>query len=594
MITHYKSMNPDLLCMVDTRLDNNKARMFENEFDSYKWFFAPGLEINGSLSRGVAVGIRKNSLISPGEGKIVSPGNALKVNFLFEGHEFVFFGIYGPSDTDNPMFFESIFNECSTCTERYKIMGGDFNVPLNQGRDTYNYVTDARKRAREHINDKMVEIGMRDIYRAKMGNRELFTWHNAAGTKRSRIDYFLASSNILHAVKSIGKGIFFHSDHRSIFMTLDFSNIKCGKKRWRYAPHMRQDNDLKDAVNKELRESLFRYVRQDSALGPISRNQFFNTRTQDLEQFEYTIRWGELLNVTINDARNIIISREAGRRQINRREMHDLRQAILDLEDEQPRNEPQLLVLKDRYEELINEQTIRTLTDRQEAFKIDGERPTEFFLNLEKNIVSENYIPRLKDGDNWITDQGQIEECIRAYYADLYENKDDRRTGISIEEYIRPEGIEIAPRLSDMQRNSLEGEISLEEIWEVLKKTKDKSAPGLTGITYTFFKDYWGVFGFILTKCFNEAFALGRIPDFMSRGVISLLPKGKKDRSYLKNWRPITLLECAYKLLSGVLAARLNSVINSLIDPAQKGFVPDRNIAENSRTFYDILDYAKR
>ena len=71
---------------------------------------------------------------------------------------------------------------------------------------------------------------------------------------------------------------------------------------------------------------------------------------------------------------------------------------------------------------------------------------------MEKNIVSENYIPRLKDGDNWVTDQGQIEECIREYYADLYENKDDRRTGISIEEYIRPEGIEIAPRLSDMQR----------------------------------------------------------------------------------------------------------------------------------------------
>ena len=62
----------------------------------------------------------------------------------------------------------------------------------------------------------------------------------------------------------------------------------------------------------------------------------------------------------------------------------------------------------------------------------------------------------------------------------------------------------------------------------------------------------------------------------------------------MKNWRPITLLKCAYKFLSGVLAARLISVINSLIDPAQKGFVPDRNIAENYRTFYDILDYAKR
>ena len=80
----------------------------------------------------------------------------------------------------------------------------------------------------------------------------------------------------------------------------------------------------------------------------------------------------------------------------------------------------------------------------------------------------------------------------------------------------------------------------------------------------------------------------------MSRGVISLLPKGNKDRTFLKNWRPITLLECSYKLLSGVLAARLNRVINKLVDPVQKGFVPNRNIAENVRTFYDVLDYANR
>ena len=425
LITHYKSINPDLLCMVDTRLDINKARMFENEFDSFKWFFAPGLEINGSLSRGIAIGIRKNSLISPGEAKIVAPGNALKVNFLFEGHDFVFFGIYGPSDTDNPLFFESLFNECSTCTERYKIIGGDFNVPLNHNRDTFQYVTDSRKRARERILDKMNETGLRDIYRAKMGNRELFTWHNAAGTKRSRIDYFLASSNLLHVVKRVGKGIFFHTDHRSIFMTLDFSNIKSGKKRWKYAPHMREDNEIRTAVKEELYESMFRYVKQDSVNGPVGRVQFFNTNPKDLKDFEYNIRWGELLNVTINDDRNIIISREAGRRQINLREMRDLRQEILDIEDALPRDDVNLQILKDRYEELINIQTVRTLTDRQESFKIDGERPTAFFLNLEKNIVSENYIAKLREGDGWVTDQGQIEECIRTYYAELYENRID-------------------------------------------------------------------------------------------------------------------------------------------------------------------------
>ena len=79
--------------------------MLENEFDTYKWFFANGLLLNNTLSRGVAVGIRKNSPFIAGESKIVSNGNALKVNFKFEGYEFAFFGIYGPSQGDKPLFF---------------------------------------------------------------------------------------------------------------------------------------------------------------------------------------------------------------------------------------------------------------------------------------------------------------------------------------------------------------------------------------------------------------------------------------------------------------------------------------------------------
>ena len=133
----------------------------------------------------------------------------------------------------------------------------------------------------------------------------------------------------------------------------------------------------------------------------------------------------------------------------------------------------------------------------------------------------------------------------------------------------------------------MEGEIKKKEIWEALKKTKDRSAPGLSGFTYTFLKDFWAFYGDILTNAFNKAYDLGKIPDFMSRGVISLLPKGNKDRTYLKNWRPITLLECPYKLLSGVLAARLNSVINDLVHPVQKAFVPDRNMY--GRKFQDFL-----
>ena len=257
---------------------------------------------------------------------------------------------------------------------------------------------------------------------------------------------------------------------------------------------MRQDQALKASISNEIYESLFRYVDLRLDNYDARRNLFFNTNPTDLFDFDYSISWGDLLNVTLNDVRNVIISYEAGKRLIKRNELTDIQNEILRLEEEPTPDFDRLTLLTDRYDELINTQTINRLTNRQDAFKVDGERPTSFFLNLEKNIISENYIPRLREGDRWITDQDTIETKIKDFYKDLYKEREDLRTGINIEEYIGPEGVDIAPKLTAANADSIEGEISKEEIWAVLIKTKEKSAPGLTGFTYSFFKDFWPFF----------------------------------------------------------------------------------------------------
>ena len=89
-----------------------------------------------------------------------------------------------------------------------------------------------------------------------------------------------------------------------------------------------------------------------------------------------------------------------------------------------------------------------------------------------------------------IKDQGEIESKIRAFYADLYGNKDDQLEIVSIEEYIGSEASEKVPRLNDEDKNDLEVEITLDELSAVLEKTKDSSTPGYSVISYTFFKKY--------------------------------------------------------------------------------------------------------
>ena len=92
-------------------------------------------------------------------------------------------------------------------------------------------------------------------------------------------------------------------------------------------------------------------------------------------------------------------------------------------------------------------------------------------------------------------------------------------------------------------------------------------------------------------RSFCASFDKGKLTVNQRRGIISLLPKGNKPRENLKNWRPISLLNVTYKLLSGVIARRLRSVMDVLIHENQRGFISGRFIGENTRLLYDCMHY---
>jgi hypothetical protein len=74
---------------------------------------------------------------------------------------------------------------------------------------------------------------------------------------------------------------------------------------------------------------------------------------------------------------------------------------------------------------------------------------------------------------------------------------------------------------------------------------------------------------------------------------ITLLPKGDKPKQYLKNWRPITLLNTVYKIASECIATRFKRYLDKIINPDQTGFLPNRYIGENTRLIYDIMHYTE-
>ena len=61
----------------------------------------------------------------------------------------------------------------------------------------------------------------------------------------------------------------------------------------------------------------------------------------------------------------------------------------------------------------------------------------------------------------------------------------------------------------------------------------------------------------------------------------------------IENWRPLTLLNGSYKILSSMIAERIKHVLEVIINGDQTGFISYRFIGENTRLLFDTITYTE-
>lgn len=88
---------------------------------------------------------------------------------------------------------------------------------------------------------------------------------------------------------------------------------------------------------------------------------------------------------------------------------------------------------------------------------------------------------------------------------------------------------------------------------------------------------------------YSEALDKGSLHPTLSEALISLILKKDKDPLDCRSCRPISLTGYDSKILSKILAVRLDKVMTSLIHPDQVGFVQTRSSTDNIRCLIDIM-----
>ena len=97
-----------------------------------------------------------------------------------------------------------------------------------------------------------------------------------------------------------------------------------------------------------------------------------------------------------------------------------------------------------------------------------------------------------------------------------------------------------------------------------------------------------------MVNSFNYAFQNGALSISQRQGIISLIPKKKKNTEYLKNWRPVSLLNVDYKIATKTIAVRLEKILPNIIHPCQSGYVKGRFIGESIRLIADTMHFTKQ
>ena len=209
-------------------------------------------------------------------------------------------------------------------------------------------------------------------------------------------------------------------------------------------------------------------------------------------------------------------------------------------------------------------------------------------MNLEKRNNVRKHIRKLCVSGVITTDPYQILGEQRRFYNSLYESQYNDTNDKLSETFLS--NLKMLT-LSEGQKQSCEGEISLEELESVLNSFQNNKSPGNDGLPIEFYKTCWNLINESFMECVKESFKYGEMSSSQRKAVINLIEKQGKDRKLIENWRPISLINVDAKIISKVIAVRVKNVLPNIIHHNQTGYVKDRYIGETVRSIFDIMEF---
>ena len=468
--------------------------------------------------------------------------------------------VYAPSGTNKSKDREDFFSDKILFYLRHNIdnliFGGDFNCVTSQKDCSKGKDTTCSKALQNLIKN----LGLKDVTRVSNGIPEYtYVRENYA----SRLDR-LYTKELFPKILSYSTIPISFSDHSMILANIKIDNLRTGKGYWKLNSSILEYQGIEEDFKEfwcfmKSKKCNFRNILDWWEFAKKECKSFFMKLSKRISNEKYG-----LLNLLQNRLRKIYEQSYAFNI-----EFHKIK------------------LLKERINEIQNQLCEGVKLRAKIKDQVDGEKISAHLLGREKNWNGNRNMSKIK-GDNGliIKDTDAIMLFLKGHFEKMYEYKegDDKSQTYLLDK--------CTTKLDDDDNDMLNNDIDLEELWNAIKRMKSGKSPGNDGITIEFYKKFWKVIKNDFIEVVRYVLEHERLSTSQYEGTIKLGPKGG-DPELIQNWRPISLLNVDYKIISKTLSDRLKQVMGKIISKEQYCGIPDRSIIHCNNTMRDIINYVR-
>ena len=350
-------------------------------------------------------------------------------------------------------------------TQDYTIVCGDFNLILDPDTDSFNYKHINNLNSRKNVTDMIASHKLSDCFRELHPSLKRYTWRRKNPLKQAQLDFFLVSEIFMDLISDCNISPGYRTDHSAIELSFFINKFERGRGLWRFNSQLLQNREYIQIVKNVIKEEIVKYA------VPVYSQTFLNTSGCEKEM-QLTIDDSTFLEVLLLRIRGETIKYALLRKKLI---LANEKRLIADIENIEKSGLDHGLsgILEDKKTEL---ETIRNERMQGVALRArvewlqNGEKPSKYFCSLEKQNYIEKTIKRIKlDCGKVVIDQKNILMEVKKFYSILFSKKATVLDNLELGQYTQGKDF---VKLSKSNSESLEGELTLCEIGEALRKLK--------------------------------------------------------------------------------------------------------------------------